>query len=96
MHQDDNVHSSLLLPAASENTHEFVLWVWMDVRFVCVDCVIRVPVCSRVAPCVSPVPCELWGCVSRLPPVSFYMYDTGTRIRHVTRQTRQPVYRCFG
>jgi len=45
---------SLLLPAASESTHEFVLWVWMDVRFVCVDCVIRVPVCSPVC-----VPCPV-------------------------------------
>ena len=32
-----------------------VCWVWMVVRF---DCVIRVPVCARVRPCVS-----------RLPPV---------------------------
>jgi hypothetical protein len=46
--------SRTLLPAASENTHEFVLWVWMDVRFVCVDCVIRVPVCSPVC-----VPCPV-------------------------------------
>ena len=35
--------------------------------------------CARVRPCV---PCV--SCVSRLPPVSFYRYSTGTRYKYGT------------
>ena len=46
------------------------LWVWMVVRFVCV---IRVPVCARVRPCVPCVPCA--SRVRPGSPVSFYRYS---------------------